>query len=81
VLELQGQAVTQARQLLRGEQRRFENGESQLLVVNLRERLVLDEALKLASLEAKYVSVRAALAVALGEPGVLPAGAAGGGTR
>jgi outer membrane protein TolC len=73
VLELQRSAVAQARQLLRGEQRRFENGESQLLIVNLRERLVLDEALKLASLEAKYAANRAALAVALGEPGVLPA--------
>jgi outer membrane protein TolC len=62
--------VRQARQLLAGEQRRFENGESQLLVVNLRERLVLDEALKLASLEAKYVAARAALAVALGQQGV-----------
>jgi outer membrane protein TolC len=70
VLELQRAAVRQARQLLAGEQRRFENGESQLLVVNLRERLVLDEALKLASLEAKYVASRAALAVALGQPGV-----------
>ena len=67
VLELQRAAVRQARQLLAGEQRRFENGESQLLVVNLRERLVLDEALKLASLEAKYVAARAALAVALGQ--------------
>ncbi len=71
VLELQRTAVRQARQLLAGEQRRFENGESQLLTVNLRERLVLDEALKLASLEAKYVATRAALAVALGAPGVL----------
>lgn len=77
VLELQRQAVRQARQLLAGEQRRFENGESQLLVVNLRERLVLDEELKLASLEAKYAASRAALAVALGEPGVLPRDAGG----
>lgn len=68
VLELQRSALRQARQLLAGEQRRFESGESQLLVVNLRERLVLDEALKLASLEAKYVAARAALSVALGEP-------------
>jgi outer membrane protein TolC len=72
VLVLQRGAVRQARQLLAGEQRRFENGESQLLVVNLRERLVLDEELKLASLEAKYAGTRAALAVALGAPGVLP---------
>ncbi len=66
VLELQRQAVRQSRQLLAGETRRFESGESQLLTVNLRERLVLEEELKLASLEAKYAAVRAALAVALG---------------
>jgi outer membrane protein TolC len=68
VLELQRQAVRQARQLLAGETRRFESGESQLLTVNLRERLVLEEELKLASLEAKYAAVRAALAVAIGAP-------------
>ena len=73
VLDLQRLAVRQARQLLAGESRRFEAGESQLLTVNLRERLVLEEELKLASLEAKYVAARAALAVALGEPVVLPA--------
>lgn len=70
VIELQRQAVRQARQLLAGETRRFESGESQLLTVNLRERLVLEEELKLASLEAKYVGARAALAVAIGEPPV-----------
>jgi outer membrane protein TolC len=63
--------VRQARQLLVGETRRFENGESQLLTVNLRERLVLEEELKLASLEAKYASARAALAVSVGEPAML----------
>lgn len=74
VLELQRQAVRQARQLLAGETRRFESGESQLLTVNLRERLVLEEELKLASLEAKHAAVRAALAVAIGAP-PLPPGA------
>jgi outer membrane protein TolC len=78
VLELQRSAVGQARQLLRGEQRRFENGESQLLIVNIRERFLLDEQLKLASLEAKYAANRAALAVTLGAPAVLPAGGEGG---
>ncbi|HZF67407.1 MAG TPA: TolC family protein [Gemmatirosa sp.] len=77
VLELQREAVRLARLLLNGEQRRFEAGESQLLVVNLRERLLLDEELKLAATESKYASTRAELAVALGEPAVLPqAGAA-----
>jgi outer membrane protein TolC len=71
-LGLQRLAVRQSRQLLVGEQRRFENGESQLLVVNLRERLVLEEELKLAALEAKFAGARAGLAVALGEPARLP---------
>ncbi len=71
VLGLQRLAVRQARQLLAGETRRFESGESQLLTVNLRERLVLEEELKLASLEAKYASTRAALAVAVGDPAAL----------
>ena len=77
ILDLQRQAVRQSRQLLAGEQRRFEAGESQLLIVNLRERLVLEEELKLAALEAKYASARASLAVALGEPAMLPSGAGG----
>jgi outer membrane protein TolC len=71
VLDLQRRAVRQARQLLAGETRRFEAGESQLLTVNLRERLVLEEELKLASLEAKYAATRAALAVAVGEPALV----------
>lgn len=66
-LALQRLAVDQARLLLAGEVRRFEAGESQLLVVNLRERLVLDEALKLAALEAKLLGARAELAVAIGD--------------
>jgi outer membrane protein TolC len=79
VLELQREAVRLARLLLGGEQRRFEAGESSLLVVNLRERLLLDEQLKLAATEAKYASTRAELAVAIGEPATLPG--AGGATR
>jgi outer membrane protein TolC len=74
VLGLQRQAVRQSRQLLAGETRRYESGESQLLTVNLRERLVLEEELKLASLEAKYAAGRAALSVAIGEFS-LPSGA------
>jgi outer membrane protein TolC len=70
--DLQGVTVSQARQLLQGEMRRFENGESSLLIVNLRERLLLDEQLKLASLQAKSLSARAALGAAIGLPGRLP---------
>lgn len=72
LIALQRENATQARALRDAEARRFDAGESSLLVVNLRERLVLEEELKLAQLEAKYAGARAALAVALGEPGTLP---------
>ena len=49
------------------EQVRYENGEGTLLILNLRERLVLDEAVKLAAVEAKVAGARAALAVATGD--------------
>lgn len=67
---LQRDAVERARALLVGEQRRFEAGESSLLVVNLRERGLLDEEVRLASLEGKYAAARAELAVAVGDPSV-----------
>lgn len=73
LLQLQRQAVLQSRMLRDGEQRKFENGESTLFLVNTRERQVLDEELKRIALEAKYASARAALAVAIGEPARLPA--------
>lgn len=63
--------VTQASLLRDAEQERFLNGESTLLVVNLRERLVLDELVKRASIEAKGISALAALGVALGDFGRL----------
>lgn len=50
------------------EQARFDNGESTLLVVNLRERAVLDESVRLAQLEARVAATRAALALAIGDP-------------
>jgi outer membrane protein TolC len=62
----QGNAVELARQLRDGEQRRFDAGESSLLLVNLRERTLLDEQGKLAALEAKRQASEAALAVAVG---------------
>jgi len=64
---LQAQNVTQASLLRDAEQERFLNGESTLLVVNLRERLVLDELVKRATIEAKGISTLAALGVALGD--------------
>ena len=72
LLQLQRQAVQQSRLLRDGEQRKFENGESTLFLVNTRERQVIDEELKRISLEAKYAAARAALAVAIGEPARLP---------
>ena len=62
----QRDAVEQARLMVGGEQRRFEAGESTLFLVNARERALLDEALRLAGLEARAFTARAELAVALG---------------
>jgi outer membrane protein TolC len=66
IAEVQRSAVAQARVLRDGEARRFQEGESTLFVLNQRDRLLLDEAVKLAGYEAKYLGARAALAVALG---------------
>lgn len=74
VLERQTASVRNARLLRDAEQVRFENGESTLLVLNLRERLVLDEAAKLASLEGKLAAARGALALASGSRDVLLTG-------
>ncbi|MBP6773038.1 MAG: TolC family protein [Gemmatimonadaceae bacterium] len=71
VLSAQRANVGIATQLRDAEQQRFINGESTLLIVNLRERLVLDEAGKLASLEGKLAAARAALVVAVGDPSVV----------
>lgn len=54
--------------LLAAEQQRFAAGESTLLVVNLRERALLDERLKLASLVARRARALGTLAVATGTP-------------
>jgi outer membrane protein TolC len=73
LLDIQRITVTQAELLRAGEQRKFENGESTLFLVNARERLVLDERLKLAALEAKALGARAELAVSVGDVGTLVA--------
>ncbi len=72
LLQLQSIVVTQARMLRDGEQRKFAAGESTLFLVNARDRQLVDEEAKRIALEAKYVSARAALAVAIGEPAILP---------
>ena len=68
----QALAVAYAERLREGEVTRFEAGDASLFLVNQRERTLLDEAAKLADAEAKAVSARAKLAVALGWPGQLP---------
>jgi outer membrane protein TolC len=67
LLVAQGANVRAATALRDAEQTRFLNGESTLLIVNLRERLVLDESVKLAQIEGKLLSARAALVVAVGD--------------
>ncbi|MBY0491271.1 MAG: TolC family protein [Gemmatimonadaceae bacterium] len=74
ILERQVASVRNARLLRDAEQVRFENGESTLLVLNIRERLVLDEAAKLAALEGKIASARGALALATGDRELLLTG-------
>lgn len=54
--------------LLEAEQQRFTAGESSLLIVNLRERAVLDERLRVAALVARRATALGTLAVALGTP-------------
>ncbi len=71
LIELQRGNVQSTKLLRDAEQQRFDNGESTLLLVNLRERAVLDESVKLASLEGKIASARAALVVAVGDPTML----------
>ncbi|MGZ8471530.1 MAG: TolC family protein, partial [Gemmatirosa sp.] len=66
--DAQRAATAQARLLLRGEQRRFEAGESTLFLVNVRERALLDEELRLAALEARGLVARAELEAMLGAP-------------
>lgn len=56
--------------LLEAEQQRFTAGESSLLIVNLRERAVLDERLRVAALVARRATALGTLAVALGTPQV-----------
>jgi outer membrane protein TolC len=74
LLDRQRASVSNARLLRDAEQTRFENGESTLLILNLRERLVLDESAKLAALEGKVAAARGALALATGDRELLLTG-------
>ena len=72
LLQVQRANVEAASQLRDAEQTRFLNGESTLLTVNLRERLLLDESVKLAAVQGKLLAARAALVVAVGDPTLIP---------
>ncbi len=72
LLELQQRNVERTRLLRDAEQERFATGESTLLVVNLRERAVLDESVRQAQYEARIAAARATLAVAIGNLTTLP---------
>ncbi len=72
LVNIQQQNLAQTRLLRDAELARFAGGESTLLVVNLRERAVLDEAVKLAQFEARVAAVRASLAIAIGDIRMLP---------
>lgn len=63
---LQRRVVDHARALVRGEQLRFDAGESTLFLVNTRERALLDEELRLAGLEARRLAAQAELSAATG---------------
>jgi outer membrane protein TolC len=60
--------VTLQQRLLDAEQQRFLAGESTLLIVNLRERTLLDERLRLAAMVARRARALGTLAIALGTP-------------
>ena len=70
-LEGQRRVIAGTEILLVAEQRRFETGASSLLIVNLRERALLDERLRLAQLEGRRAAALGALVVALGDPTLL----------
>lgn len=72
LVDLQARNVERTRTLRDAEEQRFTNGESTLLVVNLRERAVLDESVRLAQYEARVAAARASLAITIGDPRALP---------
>lgn len=72
LVEIQSANVGRARLLRDAEAARFSNGESTLLIVNLRERAVLDEEVRLAQFEARVAAARASLAIAIGDVRLLP---------
>jgi outer membrane protein TolC len=65
----QVEAVADALALVQGEQRRFEAGESSLLIVNLRERALVTERNALARIEGRLLAAEAAYELARGDVG------------
>ncbi len=63
----QVEAVADAQLLVAGEQRRFEAGESSLLIVNLRERALVTERNALARIEGRLIAAEAAFDLARGQ--------------
>jgi outer membrane protein TolC len=63
---LQRTVIAQASALVRGEQLRFDAGESTLFLVNARERALLEEEVRLAGLEARQLVAHGELAAASG---------------
>ncbi|MEK0431189.1 MAG: hypothetical protein RL139_993 [Gemmatimonadota bacterium] len=72
----QARVVAASEALLAAEQRRFDAGESSLLIVNLRERAVLDERLRAAQLLNRRAAAWGALVAALGAPDLAVDGSA-----
>ncbi len=69
--ELQRSVIADTRALLDAERFRFEAGETTLLVLTLRERALLDEETRLATLEARLATAWGDLTVAVGSPDVI----------
>ncbi len=69
--ERQARVVSASEALLAAEVRRFEIGESSLLIVNLRERALLDERQRRATIAARRASAMGALAAAMGSAQIL----------
>ncbi|MCC7003223.1 MAG: TolC family protein [Gemmatimonadaceae bacterium] len=67
----QARVVAASETLLAAEVRRFEAGESSLLIVNLRERALLDERQRRATIAARRASAMGALAAAMGSAQIL----------
>ncbi|AMM52699.1 hypothetical protein TH61_02340 [Rufibacter sp. DG15C] len=68
-INLQEQIIANSRLLQRGEQQRFENGESSLFLVNTREMNLLNQQLKLYELKTKYGKAKYYLQWAAGRLG------------